>query len=325
MGKKTVAALLVGLTLAAVHSADAQQPKKVARIGFLGSNVAAYRIDALKQGLRDLGWVEDQNITIEYWPSQRDQLSEFAAKLVSLKVDLIVASSTDSALAAKQATTTIPIVVASTADPVGSGLVASLARPGGNVTGVANLETEIGGKRVELLKEVVATVSRLAALWIPTSVGSQAQMKEIEVVSRSLHVRLQPVGVEGRSDFDNAFSAITRERPNGLITLSAPLFDEQRTRIINFAVKNRLPAIYPRREFAEADGLMAYGPSIIDQYRRVATYVDKILKGAKTRRLAGRAANEVRADHQSQSCETDRPEDPAERVGKSGQGDQVRS
>ena len=280
MGKKTVAALLVGLTLAAVHSADAQQPKKVARIGFLGSNVAAYRIDALKQGLRDLGWVEDQNITIEYWPSQRDQLSEFAAKLVSLKVDLIVASSTDSALAAKQATTTIPIVVASTADPVGSGLVASLARPGGNVTGVANLETEIGGKRVELLKEVVATVSRLAALWIPTSVGSQAQMKEIEVVSRSLHVRLQPVGVEGRSDFDNAFSAITRERPNGLITLSAPLFDEQRTRIINFAVKNRLPAIYPRREFAEAGGLMAYGPSIIDQYRRVASYVDKILKGA---------------------------------------------
>ena len=280
MGKKTVAALLVGLTLAAVHSADAQQPKKVARIGFLGSNVAAYRIDALKQGLRDLGWVEDQNITIEYWPSQRDQLSEFAAKLVSLKVDLIVASSTDSALAAKQATTTTPIVVASTADPVGSGLVASLARPGGNVTGVANLETEIGGKRVELLKEVVATVSRLAALWIPTSVGSQAQMKEIEVVSRSLHVRLQPVGVEGRSDFDNAFSAITRERPNGLITLSAPLFDEQRTRIINFAVKNRLPAIYPRREFAEAGGLMAYGPSIIDQYRRVATYVDKILKGA---------------------------------------------
>ena len=243
MGKKTVVALLVGLTLAAVHSADAQQPKKVARIGF--------------------------------------QLSEFAAKLVSLKVDLIVASSTDSALAAKQATTTIPIVVASTADPVGSGLVASLARPGGNVTGVANLETEIGGKRVELLKEVVATVSRLAALWIPTSVGSQAQMKEIEVVSRSLHVRLQPVGVEGRSDFDNAFSAITRERPNGLITLSAPLFDEQRTRIINFAVKNRLPAIYPRREFAEAGGLMAYGPSIIDQYRRVATYVYKILKGAK--------------------------------------------
>jgi putative ABC transport system substrate-binding protein len=318
MGKKTVVVLLVGLTLAAVHSADAQQPKKVARIGFLGSNVAAYRIDALKQGLRDLGWVEDQNITIEYWPSQRDQLSEFAAKLVSLKVDLIVASSTDSALAAKQATTTIPIVVASTADPVGSGLVASLARPGGNVTGVANLETEIGGKRVELLKEVVATVSRLAALWIPTSVGSQAQMKEIEVVSRSLHVRLQPVGVEGRSDFDNAFSAITRERPNGLITLSAPLFDEQRTRIINFAVKNRLPAIYPRREFAEADGLMAYGPSIIDQYRRVATYVDKILKGAKTRRLAGRAANEVRVHHQSESCETDRSDDSAERAGESG-------
>jgi putative tryptophan/tyrosine transport system substrate-binding protein len=157
--------------------AQAQQTKRVARIGFLGS-VAAYRIAAFKEGLRDLGWLEGQNITIEHRHTERNQLSEFAAELVSLNVDVIVATTTDTALAAKQATTTIPIVVASTADPVGTGLVASLSRPGGNVTGVRNLATEIGGKRVELLKEAVPTMSRLTALWIPKTAGNQAQMKK---------------------------------------------------------------------------------------------------------------------------------------------------
>jgi putative ABC transport system substrate-binding protein len=172
-------------------------------------------------------------------------------------------------------------VVVSTADPVGAGLVASLAKPGSNITGLRNLNAELGGKRLELLKETFPKISRVAALLRPKSVGSQAQMKEIEVAARSLHVELQPVAVEAPEAFVNAFAAIIAGHAEGLITLASPIFDNYRDRIINLTGKNRLAAIYPGKEFAEAGGLMAYGLSIDDTYRRAAAYVDKILKGAK--------------------------------------------
>ncbi len=242
--------------------------------------------EAFRQGLRDLGYVEGRDIVIEF-RSAEGKLERFpalAAELVALKVDVIVAANTSAALAAKQATTTVPIVFAGPTDPVTSGLVTSLARPGGNVTGLSNLVPELVGKWLELLKQAVSGVSRVAALWQPGGLGERTEkdiLTRAEVAGRALGVRLQFVEARGPGDFDRAFSDMTKARAGALTVLPSGMFINERNRLVDLAAKNRLPAVYPWREFIDAGGLMAYGPNLPDLFRRAATYVDKILKGAR--------------------------------------------
>jgi putative ABC transport system substrate-binding protein len=281
MSEKIFVWLLATVLLTIAPLAQAPHAAKVARIGFLGT-AAKERIDAFRHGLRDLGWVEGQNITIEYRSDpQQDRLPSLAAELVRLKVDVIVTPGAAAALAAKQATKTIPIVMASIPDPIEAGLVASLARPGGNVTGLSNLNAEVGGKRLELLKETVPKISRVAALRHGSGEGSRQQMNEIAIAARALTLRLQSLEARGAEDYENAFLEMVRERANALITLASPQFTIDRLQLVNLAAKHRLPAIYADRAYVESGGLMSYGPDRSDLYRRAATYVDKILKGAK--------------------------------------------
>ena len=272
--------------LAAPLVAEAQPPSKVPRIGFLATNSPGEYpdlLEAFRQGLRDLGYVEGQNIAIEYrWAEGRvERFSDFAVELVGLKVDVIVATSSPLALAAKNATRTIAIVFATAADPVGSGLVASIARPGGNVTGFSLLAPEIVARQLQLLKEAGPTASTVAVLSNPANSYTALLVKETEAAARSLGVRVQPLGVRGATALDSAFSAISKERPGALVVLFDPVLLGHRTRIAEFANKNRLPAMYPHREYVEAGGLIAYGVDLRDNFRRAATYVGKILKGAK--------------------------------------------
>jgi putative ABC transport system substrate-binding protein len=268
-------------------AAEAQQAAKIPRIGYLGSNLAASPLtEAFLQGLRDLGYVEGRNLVIEYRSAEGklERLPALAAELVALKVDVIVASTTRPALAAKQATRTLPIVFAAAGDPVTSGLVTSLARPGGNVTGLSSLFPELVGKCLELLKQAVPGVSRVAVLWQPGASGERTEkdlLKEAEVAARALGVRLQVVEARGPADVDRAFSEMTRARAGALTVLTSVMFTIERRRLVDLAAKNRLPAVYPQREFVDAGGLMAYGPNSADLFRRAATYVDRILKGAK--------------------------------------------
>jgi putative ABC transport system substrate-binding protein len=288
---------LIGLAVVLVLSlilvplaAEAQPPTKIARIGYLtNADVATaphHLREAFLKGLGDLGYVEGRNLVIEYRSAEGkvERLPALAAELVSLKVDVIVATATPQTLAVKQATKTIPIVFTALADPVTSGLVTSLARPGGNVTGVSFLAPELVSKRFELLKQAVPGVRRVAFLWQPGDVPERTakdMLKGAELAARALGLRLQLVEARGPADFDRAFSEMTRERADALSVLtSARLFTERR-RLAELAEKNRLPAVYPWREGADAGGLMAYGPNVADLYRRAATYVDKILKGAK--------------------------------------------
>ena len=269
-------------------AAEARQPGKVHRIGFLGTASAsdfayARLIESFRQGLRDLGYEEGKNIVIEYrWAEGRaERLPDLAAELVRLKVDVIVSHGTPGPLAAKHATSTIPIVMTSAGDPVGSGLVASLARPGGNVTGLNLLAPELGGKRLQLLKEVVPGVSRVAVLWNAANPYPVLVWRETEVSAPTLGVQLQSLEVRGPYDFESAFGAAIRGRAGALLTVEDPLTVIHRTQIVDFAAKSRLPAMYGIREFVDVGGLMSYGANIADLYRRAATYVDKILKGAK--------------------------------------------
>jgi putative ABC transport system substrate-binding protein len=282
MSGKIIVWLLTTVFLAVV-SVEAQQPKKVPRIGFLSphSRASSVRIETFRQGLRDLGYVEGQNIVIEQrYAEGNPGLPGLAAELVSLKVDVIFAVTTPAVQAAKKATTTVPIVTVS-GDPVGFGFVASLARPGGNITGLANLTPELVGKRLELLKEVLPRVSRVAVLWNPDSTGAALRMRETEAAASSLGLKLQPVEVRGPNDFEHAFSAMKKERADALVPLRSPLIEAQGKQIVELAAKNRLPAMHDSREFSEAGGLMSYGAMGADLDRRAATYVDKILKGAK--------------------------------------------
>ena len=280
-------ALAVGLALTPL-AADTEQPGKVFRIGIL-SNVpptdpeGARVWGAFIQGLRDLGYVEGQNITIEHRSSEGkfERLPDLAAELVRLKVDVIVTPALQNALAAKQATRTIPIVMASSGDPVGAGLVASLARPGGNVTGLSVLGFEIVGKQIELLKEIVPGVSRVAVLGNPVHQSYPPWLDEVKVAARSLGVQLQLLEARGPDDFESAFAAMARERAGALLHFSDGMGLLHRARIVELAAKHRLPVMYGLREFVDAGGLMVYGPSMRDSFRRAATYVDKILKGAK--------------------------------------------
>ncbi len=289
MDRRTFLAGTGAVLLAAPLAAEAQQAAKVARIGYLSTNLAAnpHLHEAFLQGLRDLGYVEGRNVVIEYRDAEGkpERLPALAAELVALKVDVIVvAEAHHAALAAKQATRTIPIVFAAAADPVESGLVTSLARPGGNVTGLSIVAPELVGKCLELLKQAVPGVSRVAVLWEPGAVGERTEkdmLKEADVAARALGVRLQFVEVRGPADFDRAFSDMTRARAGALTVLPSNMFVNERRRLVDLAAKNRLPAVYPWRESVDAGGLMAYGPNLADLFRRAATYVDKILKGAK--------------------------------------------
>jgi putative ABC transport system substrate-binding protein len=279
---------LTGGLLATPLAAEAQQPAKIARIGFLALDLAPnpHLPEAFRQGLRDLGYVEGRTVVIEYRDAKgkSERLPALAAELVALKVDVIVAPSTPAALAAKQATRTLPIVFATAGDPVTDGLVTSLARPGGNVTGLSILAPELVGKRLELLTQVVPGVSRVAVLWQPGAFGERTEkdmLKGAEVAARALGVRLQVVEVRGPADVDRALSDMTRARAGALTVLGGTMFFNERRRLVALAAKNRLPAVYIAREFVDAGGLMSYGPNVADLFRRAATYVDKILKGAK--------------------------------------------
>jgi putative tryptophan/tyrosine transport system substrate-binding protein len=282
--------LVGGSIVGAQFSAESQEAAKVARIGFLATtNLAAnpHLQEAFLQGLHDLGYVEGRNVVIEYRDAEGklERLPALAAELVVLKVDVIVAPGTPQALAAKQATRTLPIVFAVAGDPVGSGLVPSLARPGGNVTGLSSVTSDLVGKCLEQLTQAVPAVSRVAVLWQPGGFGERAEKdmrKAAEVAGRTLGVRLQFVEARRPADIDRAFSDMTRARAGALTVLGGGtmLFAERR-RLVDLAAKNRLPAVYPWRDFVDAGGLMSYGANFPDLYRRVATYVDKILKGAK--------------------------------------------
>jgi putative tryptophan/tyrosine transport system substrate-binding protein len=267
---------------------EAQQAAKIARIGYLAGDLAGspQLPEAFRQGLRDLGYVEGRNVVIETRDAEgkRERLPALAAELVALRIDVILAVSTLEALAAKQATKTLPIVFASSGDPVTSGLVASLARPGGNATGLSILAPELVGKCLELLKQAVPGVSRVAVVFAPGAYPERAErdmLKEAEVAARALGVRPQFVEARGPADFDKAFSAMTRERAGALTVLPSAMLYFERRLLVDLAAKNRLPAMYPWREGVDAGGLMSYGASIPDLLRRAATFVDKILKGAK--------------------------------------------
>jgi len=284
---------LVGLAFAltlilAPLAADSQQAAKIARIGYLVPNLAVnpHLHEAFRQGLRDLGYVEGRNLVIEYRNAEGkfERLPALAAELVALKVDVIVAPPTVAALAAKQATRTLPIVFAAAADPITSGLVTSLARPGGNLTGSSFLAPELVGKSLELLKQAVPGVSRIAVLWHPGGQGERTEkdmLKAAEVAARALGVRLQVVEARRPEDFDRAFADMTRASAGALTALPSAMFIIERRRLVDLAAKNRLPAVYGLREFVDSGGLMAYGPDLAVMFRRAATYVDKILKGAK--------------------------------------------
>jgi putative ABC transport system substrate-binding protein len=281
-------ATLVILLLGAVPlTADAQQPGKVYRIGYI--QIAApsemeHLTKALDEGLRELGYVEGRNIAYErrFAEGKQERLPDLAAELVRLNVDVIVTGANPAIAAVKQATATIPVVMAVSRDPVGSGFIASLARPGGNITGLTNDPTpEIQSKSLELLKEAVPRASRLALLWNPLPPGAETYRKVVESAARKLGVSLQAVGVRGRDEFEGAFAAMVRERADGLVVLPDPVFFTARTQVVALATKHRLPAVFHAKEFVEIGGLMSYGSNIANQFRRAAVYVDKILKGAK--------------------------------------------
>jgi ABC-type uncharacterized transport system substrate-binding protein len=285
MKKNILGVALSAVLLALSFSAEAQQAKKLHRIGFLlggSSSVYSAWIDVFRQGLKEFGYIEGKNIAIEYRYAEgkADRLPVLAADLVGLKVDVIVASSTPNVLAVRKASATIPIVFVSISDPVASGLVASLARPGGNITGLTILAPELSGKRLELLKEAVPNVIRVATLWNSANPAQELQWKDMQAAAQELRLQLQSLEVRSSNDFDSAFEAALRERAQALITTPEPLINTYLKRIVEFADKNRLPAMYASPQFVDAGGLMSYAPDYTHQYRRAATYVDKILKGA---------------------------------------------
>jgi ABC-type uncharacterized transport system substrate-binding protein len=278
--------LFVVVLLAVAVTAEAQQPKKVPRIGFLSPvspSTISDRVEAFQQGLRELGYVEGKNIVIEwrYAEGKVDRLPGLAAELVRVKVDLIVTTGPTPTRAAKGATVTIPIVMGFDNDPVGNGFVASLARPSGNITGLSTLYPEISGKQLELLKEIVPRLSRVAVLGSSTTPGDAQALRETELAAPALKVKVQYLDVLSAKDIETVFRAASKGRADALLVLTSPVFVLQRTQIAEFAVKSRLAAIYDRREFVEDGGLMSYGTNFADLSRRAATYVDKILKGAK--------------------------------------------
>ena len=287
-----LATAVILLLFVAPLAADAQLTGKVYRIGFIVTampNETAHLVKALNEGLQELGYVEGRNVVFErrFAEGRQERLPALVAELVQLNVDVLVTGSNPVVAAVKQATATIPVVMAVSRDPVGAGFIASLARPAGNITGFANDPApEIMGKNLQLLKEAAPRVSRVAFLWNPVPPGAGTYRNALESAARNLGVTFQSVEVRGRDEFEGAFAAMVRERANGLVVAADPVTFGPRSQVVLLAARSRLPAVYGQREFTEAGGLMSYGPNIADQFRRAATYVDKILKGAKPGDLA---------------------------------------
>ena len=295
-------AVIVAVSLLiAPFTAAAQQAAKVPRVGvFFASNPTATtrNLEAFTQGLRERGYVEGQNIVLErrYGEARAERMAEIAAELVRMKVDVIVAVTDQPISAVKRQTQSIPIVMVNSIDPVGTGFVASLAHPGGNITGVSMMSPELGGKRLELLREALPQLSRLAVIWNPDVRGAVVEYKELETPARSLGLRLQSVEVSHADDLAAAFAAIVDARSDAVVVISAgPLMFANRARIASLAQKHRLVSMYGQQDFADAGGLMAYGTAATEGWRRAATFVDKILKGARPGDLPVGAAHQVRA------------------------------
>ena len=286
MKAKSLFWLLATVLLATAPLAEAQQPARIPRIGILilpSASVYSARVEAFRQRLRELGYVEGKNILIEYRYAEGklERLPDLAAELGRLKVDVIVTTGS-AILPAKKASATIPIVFANAPDPVGTGLVSSLARPGGNITGLSTMASDLDGKRLELLKEAFPKVVRVAFLWqLRGDTRGNLPLTEIEAAAKALGVKLLSLEVRSLDDFESAFARAKRDGAQALITTATGLIGTQRRQVLEFAVKNRLPAMYPTSEFVDAGGLMSYAPNITDQWRRAADFVDKILKGTK--------------------------------------------
>jgi len=281
-----IAWLLATVLLTAVSLAEAQQPKRIPQIGYLsyGSvEIEKSWLAVLQQGLRELGYVEGKNIVTEqrHAAGRSEKLPELLAELIRLKVDVLIAAGDPAAHAAKEATSAIPIVMVSSPDPVGTGLIASLAHPGGNVTGLSDFHAGVITKRFEVLKDVVPLMSRVADLLNPANRSNTLQLKDIQATAPAFRVTIISLEVKGPDDMDDTFARIGKERPGALLVVGDKLFATHQKRIFEFVGKSRLPAIYSQRGYVDAGGLMSYGSNFADQYRRVATYVDKILKGAK--------------------------------------------
>ena len=287
MNRRGFIGALAGGLFAAPLVAAAQPTAKVYRIGFLVTATlteTGHLLKALSEGLRELGYVEGRNVVFErrFAEGRQERLPALAAELVRLNVDILVTGSNPVIAAVKEATATIPVVMAVSRDPVGAKFIASLARPGGNITGLANdTAPEIIGKNLALLKEAVPRISRVTYLWNPVPPGAEASKNALESAARNLGVAFQPVEVRGHAELEGAFAAMVRERANGIVVAQDPVTFGSRSQVVLLAARSRLPAVYGVREFAEAGGLMSYGPNIADQFRRAAMYVDKILKGAK--------------------------------------------
>jgi putative tryptophan/tyrosine transport system substrate-binding protein len=285
MNRRTAIRRLATFFLTTASFAEAQQTGKVPRVGFLlGSSPGPDpRVEAFRQGLRDLGYVEGKNIVIEwrFAEGKQDRLPELAAELVHLNVEIIVTDGTAVTRAAKNATKTIPIVMAADGDPIGNGFVASLAHPGGNITGLSNLISDLSGKRLEILKEAFPGISRIGVIWNPENPSSATGFKETQAAAKALALQLQSLEVRSPSDFEGAFQAASKRQARALSVLSDSLMFNNRKRLLDIAVKHRLPTMHTQSLWADAGALMSYGTNLPDLYRRAATYVDKILKGAK--------------------------------------------
>ena len=285
MRKKLIYFALCVMFFALCISVEAQHPTKT-RIGYLGAASAAAnreRIEAFRQGLRELGYIEGKNITVEYRYADQhyDRLPALAAELLGLKVGLIVSGGSSVTRPLKKATSTIPIVMTNDADPVGDGMVASLARPAGNITGLSTLAPQLSGKRLELLREVVPKISRVAVLWASNDAGTEESLKTLELAAKALDIKLQLIELRAAKDIDDAFRDAAKQRAEGVLVVAGALLVAQRAQIIKLMAENWLPAIYHRSGFVTDGGLIFYGVNLPDLSRRAAVYVDKILKGAK--------------------------------------------
>jgi len=281
--RRRVFITLLGGATAWPFAARGQQSNKVFKIGFIATGGVPLYTNAFHDALQNLGWIEGKNVVYEsrYAENRLDRLPELAAELLRLNVDVIVAGGTPAPLAAKRATATVPIVMAGAGDPLGSGLVASLARPGGNVTGLSLMSADLVGKRLELLKEVLPGLTSVAVLWNASQPGSMFVFKETERAAQALRINVQSLEVRRSDDIDSALTAAKRQNASALIVVEDPLTTDFRRQIVGFAAKTRLPSIYGLRMFVDAGGLLSYGADLGDLYRRAAGYVDKILKGAK--------------------------------------------
>jgi putative ABC transport system substrate-binding protein len=286
MQRREFITLLSGIVAAWPLAARAQQPAKIPRIGFLGNSTAtmeANLIGPLRDGLRELGYEEGRNVIIEFrWADGKyDQFPALVAELLAAKVDVIITAGTPATLAIKKATSTVPLVFIAVGDPVGTGVVPNLGRPGGNITGLSSIAPDLEGKRLELLREVVPKLSHVAFFLNPANAFHTASMRQARVAAQSLGIKLQPMEVNKSEQLDGAFASIVKEKPDALLILADRIFLHNRKRMMEFAIQQRLPSVNAYRELVEAGGLISYGPSYEDMHRRAAVYVDKILKGTK--------------------------------------------